>query len=405
MANPTIKDVALAAGVSVGSVSRVINGAPGLRPETERAVMAAIVKLGYHPSKVARSLRMRAVTNAQTARHAGRPMLVCIGSLSLDNVVLLDALPTPGERLQTRGVHLFIGGPGAIVAVSARRLGAPFEINVEFSAVVGDDRESDEAIERLTSLGIGTGAMVRDPAGHLQRSVVLVEPSGRRTILGSRAIQVPPGLRFRLDRLAGHGTANVVHIEGYLLDSCLPTARELAALGWTLSMDTTGLPATHGSAAALAGLSHVFRLIFLSCSMARRIAPGLPDADLPGAVAAELSREGWSRDCRIVVHLGPDGSALLDAGGRIQHAVGVPVTPVDVTGAGDVFVGVFLAATMSGAPDGLALRHATVAADLSTQALGVNEADLGAGRIEAAIAEAEGAVPLHPSMPGVTISG
>jgi LacI family transcriptional regulator len=53
---PTISDVALAAGVSTMTVSRVINGAGNVKPRTLAAVDAAIAKLNYSPNPAARSL-------------------------------------------------------------------------------------------------------------------------------------------------------------------------------------------------------------------------------------------------------------------------------------------------------------------------------------------------------------
>lgn len=52
----TIKDVAEKAGVSLATVSRVLNGHPSVRPETRRIVMEWIEKLGYQPNFVARGL-------------------------------------------------------------------------------------------------------------------------------------------------------------------------------------------------------------------------------------------------------------------------------------------------------------------------------------------------------------
>jgi len=53
---PTIRDVAAAAGVSRGTVSRVINGGHWVSPEARAAVDAAIVSTGYHANHHARSL-------------------------------------------------------------------------------------------------------------------------------------------------------------------------------------------------------------------------------------------------------------------------------------------------------------------------------------------------------------
>jgi LacI family transcriptional regulator len=56
---PTISDVAKRAGVSPATVSRVIQGAPNVRPSTRAAVERAIEELGYVPSAVAQSLRSK----------------------------------------------------------------------------------------------------------------------------------------------------------------------------------------------------------------------------------------------------------------------------------------------------------------------------------------------------------
>jgi LacI family transcriptional regulator len=55
----TIKDVAKAAGVAVGTVSRVLNGKQTVGEEVRRRVQAAIDALRYHPNIVARSMRGR----------------------------------------------------------------------------------------------------------------------------------------------------------------------------------------------------------------------------------------------------------------------------------------------------------------------------------------------------------
>ena len=52
----TIARVAAEAGVGVGTVSRVLNGAPSVSEDTRRRVLAAIATLDYQPSAVARAL-------------------------------------------------------------------------------------------------------------------------------------------------------------------------------------------------------------------------------------------------------------------------------------------------------------------------------------------------------------
>ncbi|MFD1536493.1 LacI family DNA-binding transcriptional regulator [Nonomuraea guangzhouensis] len=54
---PTMKDVALAAGVALKTVSRVVNGEPGVNPATAERVREAIERLGYSRNESARVLR------------------------------------------------------------------------------------------------------------------------------------------------------------------------------------------------------------------------------------------------------------------------------------------------------------------------------------------------------------
>jgi DNA-binding LacI/PurR family transcriptional regulator len=55
---PTIRDVARRAGVSVATVSRVLNEIPVVRTEMRDRVQVAIAELGYRPSSTARSLSL-----------------------------------------------------------------------------------------------------------------------------------------------------------------------------------------------------------------------------------------------------------------------------------------------------------------------------------------------------------
>lgn len=53
----TIEQVAAAAGVSVATVSRVLNSSPAVRPQTAARVREAIARLNYTPNQAARNLR------------------------------------------------------------------------------------------------------------------------------------------------------------------------------------------------------------------------------------------------------------------------------------------------------------------------------------------------------------
>src|SRR5581483_9437768 len=56
---PTIYDVARVAGVSIASVSRVLNEARNTRPDTRDKVLQAVAELGFAPDGAARALSAR----------------------------------------------------------------------------------------------------------------------------------------------------------------------------------------------------------------------------------------------------------------------------------------------------------------------------------------------------------
>ncbi len=63
--NVTLRDVAHHAGVSIKTVSRVVNKQPDVSEETRQRVELAVAELGYHPNVLARGLaRQRSQTLA-----------------------------------------------------------------------------------------------------------------------------------------------------------------------------------------------------------------------------------------------------------------------------------------------------------------------------------------------------
>lgn len=68
---PTMAEVAAEAGVSHQTVSRVINGFPGVRPATRDRVQAAVGKLGYRRNLAARAL---------VTKHSGLIGVIAVGS-------------------------------------------------------------------------------------------------------------------------------------------------------------------------------------------------------------------------------------------------------------------------------------------------------------------------------------
>ena len=83
---PTIKDVARLAGVSIGTVDRVVHNRGKVSAHNQQAVQSAIDSLGYRPSRIASAL---------VKRRSNTKIGVCISDVESEFW---------GEA--TRGVHL-----------------------------------------------------------------------------------------------------------------------------------------------------------------------------------------------------------------------------------------------------------------------------------------------------------
>ena len=67
----TIKDVARLAGVSVATVSRVINNSPKASEASRLAVHSAMESLSYHPNANARALAQQTTDEVEQCALAG----------------------------------------------------------------------------------------------------------------------------------------------------------------------------------------------------------------------------------------------------------------------------------------------------------------------------------------------
>jgi len=91
---------------------------------------------------------------------------------------------------------------------------------------------------------------------------------------------------------------------------------------------------------------------------------------VPPAITGETDAERALRKIRrthpglLCVTLGAHGSMLLD-GDRVHYQPAFPITPVDTTGAGDVFRGAFIVALLRGDTPADILRFANAAAAVS----------------------------------------
>ncbi len=100
---PTVTRVAQHAGVSVASVSRVVNGLPA-SPEMLVRVQHAVDELGYRPNAMARSLKVR------------RSNQVAFSVADVGNPVYVDMMRAISDETGARGYRLLISSTGGSTA-------------------------------------------------------------------------------------------------------------------------------------------------------------------------------------------------------------------------------------------------------------------------------------------------
>ncbi|GAA4968933.1 LacI family DNA-binding transcriptional regulator [Kineococcus glutinatus] len=185
-------DVARLAGVSLQTVSRVVNGGDHIRPETRARVQEAIGRLGYRPNKAARALATtrtatigvivtegslwgpRSVqrTVEQVARQAG----YFVGSVSLD-VVARPELTSAVDHLLSQsveGVIMIAGYDEALQLVRQQDVGVPFVVVMGDVPEGGGDTRDEQfdaarrATRHLLELGHVEVAHVAGPANWVE---------------------------------------------------------------------------------------------------------------------------------------------------------------------------------------------------------------------------------------------
>jgi ribokinase len=300
-------------------------------------------------------------------------MIVVFGSINLDLFVRVERLPAPGETVLGPRLEMAPGGKGANQALAAKRAGAA---EVRLIGRVGRDAFAAPALELLRAGGVDLGRVEPgdEPTGC---ACIAIDRQGRNQIVvasgANRRVaeaQVP-------DDWLGPGTVLVLQLEIPLGENWALIRRARAA-GARIVLNAA--PAAPAPAEALAALDVLIVNEVEALALAQGL--GVEAAEAPDAGRALARRTGVA----VVVTLGDAGAAALarDGGWRIEA---LAVRPVDTVGAGDAFVGAFVAALDRGLGFEPALRRAGVAGSLACTVAGAQPSLPATEAIEARLAE------------------
>jgi ribokinase len=261
----------------------------------------------------------------------GAPTVVVVGSVNTDLMLRCKHLPLPGQTVLGQGFRIVTGGKGANQAVAAARLGAP----VSFVGCVGDDDYGRRARAVLAAEGIDTTNLrtVRDTTTGV--AMIMVESSGQNSIA------LDSGANAALSAEQVSVAAATIQRAALLvcqLESPLPAVKRAIELA-----HAAGVP------------------VLLNPAPAQRIPP-----ELLARVTVIVPNES---ETAALVTLGADGVHVADDRGH-RRMPAVTVQAIDSTGAGDTFIGAFVAALFRGADLFGAVDFAQRAAALSVTRAG-----------------------------------
>ena len=295
-------------------------------------------------------------------------MIVVFGSLNIDLVFPVRALPRPGETALADTYQRAAGGKGGNQAAAAALAGA----ECRMVGCVGDDEFGNWVLARLASANVDVGAVARVAAPTGCAAVAVDSHGGNQIIVASGAnleldaAQVP-------DDWLGTDTTLVMQFE-VPLERNWALARRARARNARLSLNAAPAQPIPG------GLGALFDVLIVNEHEAAAVAA---DLRLTAATAEALLRGLAARyETRCIMTLGAQGA--LAAGPQGLSRIGaLEVRAVDTTAAGDAFVGAYAAALDRGLDADAALHRASIAGGLACTKAGALPSIPAAGEVEA----------------------
>jgi len=298
--------------------------------------------------------------DAPAVRTASRPFVIVFGSINTDLVVRVPHFPRPGETLAGGGFFTAGGGKGANQAVAAARMGA----DVRLIGAVGADDFGARRLAELAAEGIAVGGVARLDGTTTGVALITVDAAGENTIVLDAGANAAVTLDALTTTLRGDSAGGVFVAQLELPLDVVAAALEAAkAVGLTTLLNVAPF---HPEAARLLRLVDV---LVVNEGEAAGLA-GASDAAITPEAAGEIVRHLRARGPGIVLLTLGAAGAVIGTADVIIHIAAPPVTPVDTTGAGDCFVGVFAVGLAAGMTTEAAARRAVVAASRSIAVAG-----------------------------------
>ena len=289
--------------------------------------------------------------------------VVVVGSLGMDYVFRAARLPRVAETLAGSDFKVGPGSKGGNQAVALARLGA----KVAIVAAIGNDANGAALIAGLTRDGVDCDFVHRVDGVVTGVAMVAVDDEGRNAII------IVGGANRKL-------TPEIVEARAALIDGAKYVVCQMEVpaetVGWAMKRAHRAGAKTILNPAPLLGPLSADWLPAIDFLIPNEVEAealtGIP-VTAPDAAREAARRLRAQGAANVLVTLGAQGLFAATSEGEAYYPA-IPVAAVDTTGAGDVFVGGFIAALSVGRPVADAIRFGQEAASISVTRPGAQAA-------------------------------
>jgi len=280
-----------------------------------------------------------------------------LGSVNIDHVYRVPHLPEPGETLASTSFNSGLGGKGANQSIAVAKAGG----QVFHIGAIGAD--GGWLADQMTDAGVDTRylSVIDVPTGH---AIINVDDAAENVIV----------------LFTGANRA--------LIEEMVNEALTDAGAGdWLLLQNETNLGVYAAKAAKAKGMRVAYAAAPFDAEVAAAMLPVTDLLVVNDIEAAQLSKAlGVAATglpvAQVLITRGADG-ATLQSGEEVISVDAFKVDPVDTTGAGDTFLGYFLAALNLGRSAKDALTFASAASAIQVTKEGAAAAIPRADEVEA----------------------
>ncbi len=294
--------------------------------------------------------------------HQHKKSVLAVGQFVVDVLVKpVKRHPPPDVADIVDFIRLDTGGCTLNAARVLHKLGVP----VRLAGLVGDDELGEFLLTEIARTGLDASGLNRTRDAQTSSSIVLVSPSGERSFFHCPGATAKMTLRdIDEEDLA---RAEIVHLAGTCeLNSLDITAflKRAKQIGKIVSLDVDYDPQGRWGDLVRPWLSYLD--YFLPSRKEAAAISGRSDVE---EILQFFAESGVKT---TVIKLGKDGCVAMSPDGRTLKHPAFEVGLVDATGAGDAFVGGFLAGVSEGRPLEECLRMGCAAGALTVTALGAS---------------------------------